>query len=142
MLIWSQIDTNTAVPLVTLIINMGFSALVAWYLLTKAGPKMQKDFIDGLQAQRDRYDKLDSRRTIDAKEALEIVIKHCEKEAERHAQTTKEEAAEVTMTLKDLRYVLEEMRDQLKDMSKGRRLPTTNATKRQGDSGTSLKSEP
>lgn len=141
MIIWSEIDTATAVPLVSLMVNMGFSALVAWYLLTKAGPKMQKDFVDGLQAQRDRYDKLDSRRTIDAKEALDTVIKHCERETERLTLSAKEEAAEVTMTLKDLRYVLEELRDQLKDIYKSRKLPSTNAMKRQGDSGTQLKSE-
>lgn len=46
---------NEWVPILTLATNIGFSVVVAWYLLSKALPAMQERFSADLRAQRDDY---------------------------------------------------------------------------------------
>ena len=49
-------QTTEWVPLLTLAANIGFSVVVAWYLLSKALPSMQDRFSADLKATRDHYE--------------------------------------------------------------------------------------
>ena len=46
-------DSSSAVPLLTLAVNVGFSVVVCWYLLSKAIPEMQERFSIDLKTQRE-----------------------------------------------------------------------------------------
>lgn len=41
-----------SLPIITAIVNIGFSAIVGWYLLTKAIPNMQQKFSEDMEKQR------------------------------------------------------------------------------------------
>lgn len=102
--------------IITSIVNMGFAALVAWYLLTKAFPKMLESFREELRVMREHYEGQDGKRSLEHKESLEVVIEHCEKEGERRDMTMRTELGLVHSAMKDTREVLEELRDVIKDV--------------------------
>lgn len=55
--------TNEWAPIITAIANLGFSIVIAWYLLSKAIPRIQESFSKDLESQRK-----------DAREALERIV--------------------------------------------------------------------
>jgi hypothetical protein len=129
---------------VAMAVNTGFAGLVGWYLLTKALPKMQDNYLQSIERmqgsaataqkeQREQYlastkesreqfignlenyrvwfDARESRVQSEAKGALNAVIQHCEREAARRDETQKAEMGLVNAALRDVREVLEELRD-------------------------------
>ena len=111
---WAEAaDVSNWTSLVGLIANAGFAAIVGWYLLTKAIPKMQKEFGDQLQAQRAAYAESDRERRADYKESLAIVVLHCERENSRRDEILTVELAQTGKAIDDLRETLEEFREQL-----------------------------
>ena len=109
------------------IANIGFSAAVAIYLLTKALPSMQQSFVDALVSHRREYleDIKNSRKEyfdagrdsrLEHKDSLTAVITHCEREGQRRDDVMKSEISESTAVIIDNRRVLEEVRDALRDM--------------------------
>jgi hypothetical protein len=140
MVLFSQIqsDTSTWLSVVTSVANMGFAALVGWYLLTKAIPKMQEQYTQSQSQSRDQFlvdikstrgeflteikeartyaDTREIRGQTEAKAALQAVIQHCERESQRRDENLKIEMSLVSVSIKDQREVLEELRDALRDM--------------------------
>ncbi len=109
-------DSSNWMALVGNLVNIGFSAVVGWYLLTKALPEMQKDFRAELQLQRIETSTREKGRIDADREALKMVIDHCEREAIRSAQLLKEEISNNSKVIEDTRNVLEEVRDALHEI--------------------------
>lgn len=113
-------------PGISTIVNIGFSGVVAWYLLTKALPKMQEAFLADIEKISQRYDareeegkkeseRREGDRRSEAREAIKVVIEHCDKESMRHDDVLKVNLNLVTQAVSDQREVLEEVRDVLRD---------------------------
>lgn len=127
-LLWADAGGETVgawAGVVATVANLGFAGVVAWFLLTKALPKMQREFADALSRQRDSFlESLDRQhasfgerekeRREDGKAALTTVVAHCERESARHAEVVKVEMGLVTAAMRDQREVLEEVRDVLR----------------------------
>lgn len=99
---------------VTSVVNMGFSALVAWYLLTKSLPTMQEKFSASLKEEREIFMAAELRRTSDSKEKLAAVFTHCERESARRDTILSSEMSIVNKSLGDVGEVMEEVRDYLR----------------------------
>lgn len=124
------------------IVNIGFAAVVAWYLLSKAIPKMQaehaasfekqqaanakgmedqrKDFLAEIQQK--RTDTLAEKREAreEYKLALKAVTDHCKEEASRRDDTFRVEMAQVTGALKDFIEMGEELRNEIRALREQR----------------------
>ncbi len=109
-------DTNQWASIAGAVVNVGFSVVVGWYLLTKALPQMQSDFVKALSEQRSELSGMEKDRRTEGKEALAAVLAHCERESVRHAALLKEQAVEHAEAIKDNRETMEEVRDALKDV--------------------------
>lgn len=125
-MLFAQFEVSSWTNIIAAVANIGFSAVVAWFLLTKALPRIQDSFLEELRDARRHYDMVDEKRRNENKDALQVVVAHCEKESIRHVEAAREEStrhSEVvkvelglhTMALKDQREVLEEVRDALRD---------------------------
>jgi len=110
------------------IIQLGFSVVVCWYLLSKAIPKMQEDqdkardiqrldFINALKDVKTTFENREIRAHDVAKDALETVVKHCEKESILRSEVLKIELGQVVHAINDQRNVLEEVRDALQNVN-------------------------
>lgn len=107
-----------------IVINAGFAGFVGWYLLTKAGPKLQQDFSQMLKEQRNDFISELSQKRLDfiAEEksraesfarVIDSVHAHCEKELSRRDESFRVEMTLVSRAIEDMREVLEEVRDSL-----------------------------
>ena len=132
-------DVASYTSLAGIVVNVGFAGLVGWYLLTKALPNMQKENQDAISGQRKdflaemaqkRLDFLhdDKERRDSFRDAMNVLTQHCEKEMARRDDSFRVEMTLVTKAMNDMREVLEEVRDSLRDFRARRRLP-----KPQGD---------
>lgn len=113
-MVWADASVGDWTSIIGTVANIGFSALVGWYLLTKALPKMQDDFLRSLKDQREHFDTTETQRRSEHKDALHAVIQHCERESLRHADVLKVEMSLVTSAIKDQREVMEDVRDALR----------------------------
>jgi hypothetical protein len=88
--------------MLSVIVNLGFAALVGWYLLTRALPRLQDEFRSDLKAKREEFSIATREARADFKEALlesragfrdalASVLNHCEREqAQRDVTFAKE----------------------------------------------------
>lgn len=104
------------VPVVTGVANMGFAALVGWYLLTKAIPAMQDTYRVEMRDARTHWDAESEKRRLDGRETLAMVMRHCESEMGRRDEAMKVEMGLNRMAMKDVSEVLEEVRDMLREV--------------------------
>lgn len=120
----SHADWSNALPSAA---NIVFSAVVAWYLLTKAIPKQQEEssksaekqqqsFKEALKDLQASFDRRDGERKSDHKEALTAVLSHCEREVALRDQRQKTESEMVNRTITNNIEVLEEVRDALREL--------------------------
>ena len=132
---WAQTDMGSWSGVVSSVISAGFAAVVAWYLLTKALPKMadrqedtireqrtafqtvlineQQIFERVMQTMQDKYDRREEQRRSEDRAALETVLMHCHDEAVRSAALHKIELSSMQRELQDHGEILEDVRDRL-----------------------------
>lgn len=99
---WNSVIAN--------VVNIGFSALVGWYLLTQAMPRMLKEFGEELRNQRKELSDLYNVLRADSKESLGVVVAHCEKEAARNSELLAREIGSMGDIIRDNQQTMEEVR--------------------------------
>lgn len=70
-------DVNTWAAVLSSVVQVGFSGLVGWYLLTKAIPKMQDQFLAEQKAARSDFDAF-------GKEARDAYLEHQSRQRQDH----------------------------------------------------------
>lgn len=124
MAILAETDVGSLTSIGALMANVGFSAVVAWYLLTRALPKMQDQFTasnEKLQVQftasieklQEKHERNDEARRADGKAGLSAVLEHCERESTRRDEKYELEMGQTRKQLTDFGEILEEVRDGL-----------------------------
>lgn len=143
-----QAEITGWASLVSSVVSGGFAGVVAWYLLTKALPriaekqeqaqdafsktlqsqqaaftatleKQRATFEQAIKEQQERFERRDEMRRVDDKAGLEAVLEHCERESERRAEIHKVEMGLVKQQLQDVGTSLEEVRGGLDDVRAG-----------------------
>lgn len=119
MLLLAQATNEIAgwTSVVSTLVNIGFSALVGWYLLTKALPKVQDDFLAALATQREHYDTIENRQRADTKDAMKAITEHCERESARHDELFKVEMRVLSTQMESQGEVMEQIRECLVKMN-------------------------
>lgn len=102
--------TDAIWPGLSTLINLGFSGVVAWYLLTKALPKIQDAYLAEIKEMRTHSDTREEKAATEHKKALDVVLEHCEKENVRHDEAKKVEMAIMTKAMEDNGLVMEQTR--------------------------------
>lgn len=124
----------SATGVVGAVINVGFSALVGWYLLTKALPRIHEehtqaqntargDFLASMREHRDAFhieikairehaDIREQRHTGETKATLAQILAHCERELARRDEAMRAEMGVINNTLRNLLEAIEEWRDE------------------------------
>src|SRR6185437_9690167 len=102
MLFGAETDANTWAGLFGSMVNLGFAALVGWYLLTKAIPQMHSEFTRALSDQRASHEAREQRAQAQAKADMQAVLEHCERESQRREESQKAEGDMIRCALQDL----------------------------------------
>lgn len=118
--------TGTWVGLGGSVLNIGFAAVVGWYLLTKALPHMQEQYLASQREQREAFmaeinharrffDEREVRNQTEAKAALNAVIASHERESHRRDELLRTELATIHQALRQQMEAFEEFRERDRD---------------------------
>lgn len=110
MLLFADGDVSGWASVGALMLNIGFSGVVAWYLLTKAMPKMQDQFIAAIDKQQDKFDRVLSEQRSSDEKSIQAVIAHCDKESSRRDELFRIEINNLTKSVEDLGKLLDQVR--------------------------------
>lgn len=105
------------------LINAGFAAFVAWYLLTKALPKSQAEFTKALREVQDRHDQWIEGHRAEVRDALKSLIDQWERDAKRRDEHFRIEMGLFQKELQDHGEILEQVRDWIMGQRGPRRPP-------------------
>lgn len=112
--IHQAVDVNSWTVVISTVVNVGFAGAVGWYLLTRALPKMQADYLASMKEAGDAMDKREDRLRADNRESLKAVVDHCDREMQRRDDAMEKNMNVFTAGMNDVREVLEEVRDALR----------------------------
>lgn len=96
--------------LITSIVNVGFAAVAAWFLLTRALPKIHEIFLAEIGAQRKAYSDEVKEIRREAREALAVVVAHCEKEIAKMDQILHSDLSDLTKCVTDIGNTVDEIK--------------------------------
>lgn len=118
MLLAQSSEAVAWTSVVASIVQLGFAALVAWYLITRTLPSVVDTFSKLLREEREIAMAAELRRETgskerlalmlaDNKEALARVLEHCERETARRDQIMSAEMSTINRTMMDVGEALE-----------------------------------
>lgn len=127
-----ETDAGAWAGVISTVASGGFAGVVAWWLLTRALPKMQAEFKSALMAQQvtferalamqaEKHDRAEEVRRTDGKAGLDAVLEHCERESQRRDERHQADLAIVQKQLQGHGEILEEVRDRLLERDARRR---------------------